>query len=567
MHRMNQLHENGPARDPDGLISPHLSPPVGDEGRRPAHRTGRRRNATLFFLAGLVACDGGAGGGEVDEDRGIGDGQAAREMGASTDSDVPVDRGAGGIGGGGDGALGGADASPADAGPVPDIGPYDPYEATGVFTNVPTEPCLDVQVPAEDLQVGFEAWAFPPGVLMYAGDVNQNGQAELFVHDFVIEQNEDDPLRRRRGLTIYERNLTGGWTKTGELRGINPQGFWDLDGDGRMEVVGGEQFVGRLNVNAEGQQTVARGTTIGVRRDDPDGTWRLDERVFAFIEQVAEDAWESPLETANDAHAVDLDGDGRKEILVEWLNRLYEWDGNAFQLVFTPEDPVFGEGGGASNTTGDFDGDGQMEMALGTWGPRFVSEDEIGIEYYHQHARILENRGDDTYVELTRLAYGMDNMIFSAAGDITGDGIDDLVIGGGRAACGRFQLWTTAGDDAFRLLWEYDIANDNGYFQADRMVTFGDVDGDGDQELIACMAKTLTVWDWRPDEVSLAGGTMVQIYGERISRVPMFPVWAADLDGDGADEVMTYDSVGHLDVGLDDVHQNPRGVLVRRLIR
>jgi hypothetical protein len=120
-----------------------------------------------------------------------------------------------------------------------------------------------------------------------------------------------------------------------------------------------------------------------------------------------------------------------------------------------------------------------------------------------------------------------------------------LLVAAGPGGCTRYQLWSTDGDDHLRLLWEYD----HQYMDLAGSVhplKFGDVDGDGDQEAVINMGLIMTVWDWRPDAASPSGGTMVQIFGERITRpqVAHGPTFAEDLDGDGRAEIIFADTVG-----------------------
>ncbi|MGK0362917.1 MAG: hypothetical protein ACI9U2_005239, partial [Bradymonadia bacterium] len=133
-----------------------------------------------------------------------------------------------------------ADRGPPDA--APDAGPpEDPYVASGVFERIPGPACATPQAPSEDMPGDFEAWAFQElGRLQYAGDVNENGRAELFVWtDFL----SDEPEHGYRGLTIYERDDEGLWSVLGQARSIIPYGFADLDRDGRNELIGGEHYL------------------------------------------------------------------------------------------------------------------------------------------------------------------------------------------------------------------------------------------------------------------------------------------------------------------------------------
>lgn len=517
----------------------HDEPPAGlDRGRqrRPVC-AGLASALSLLLLAG--ACDSGSTKPEPGD----------VNLDSTKDGDLPKD-------GGADFDVRDAEAqdgAPPDSGPVADLGPYERYYEQGIFQNVPSPVC-EVRRNPEERTAGFEEVPFPTeGRLVFAGDVDRNGRAELFVRDFNI----DPPLEGRSlGLTIYEW-ANDAWTAIGRARSIKPYGFFDLDGDGRFEVVGSEGYR-----NREGPEG-AFGSTLGVRRDEPDSEWRYDESVYRYLEEVTPGRLGSTLGNHDDGRPADVDGDGRPEILLGQLGRIDEWDGSTFVTTLAHHDPVFTEPGFGDGlaVSGDFDGDGQREVVFGAKGPPMTLP-ESGLEFHHHHYRIFEARGDDTFVETARLAMGLRSANTAAVGDITGDGIDDLLLGAGFSGCARFQLWTTAGDDRFQLLWEQDVDVDGGAAGTANRAAFGDVDGDGDMEAVLSMNNYLTVWDWRQ-------GQLVQIYGERVARpeAPWSTVWAADIDGDGADEIMTWDGLGAADAGNPgpgNEYKNPRGVLVRR---
>lgn len=467
------------------------------------------------------------------------------------------------------------DGSP-DQGAPPDLGPpADPYVAAGVFEYIPGPACETPQFIEEDLPGDFEAWVFErPGRLMFAGDIDANGRAELFVWTHNLLDEEDIPEMGYMGMTLYEREPDGEWASLGRARGIIPHAFADLDGDGRNEAIGAGQYLGSIREGEQGQTILGYGITFAVRNDDSGGgEWRYDDDVIETAYEHSPNRWRHDIPFVGHHNFLsvqvdDADSDGRPDVLLDKFNVLIEWDSGMFLQAFDPEDPVFGFGGSTGpSTIGDFDGDGRRELALPTLGPSIDTGG--GVIEWHEHYRIVESRGDNDYVDTQRLAIGLPAGRGAAAGDVNGDGVDDLLVAAGPSGCTRYQLWSTSGDNHLRLLWEYDHAYPDMSTNL-HPLKMGDVDGDGDQEAIINMGLVATVWDWRPDAASPSGGQMVQIFGERISRprVNFGPIFAEDLDGDGTAEVLFVDTVGGAEAGGGpDDWLNPRGVLIRSLRR
>ena len=457
-----------------------------------------------------------------------------------------------------------------DAEPISD----DPYVQSGAFDYLPGPPCIDPLAVVEDLTDQFEEIPFPtPGGITWVGDIDGNGRAELYVYNrYMLEEPEfiAEPDQGYRASGIFE--LAGDeWVDLGALRGMVPYGAVDLDGDGRQEIIGSRQYLAEARADAQGQTVYGFGSTFGIRQDKSEMAWRYDHDYRLYVREVREGHFDGFLPAGMigdvpDMEVTDADQDGWPEILFYYRGVLAEWDGDDFVRVFEPTDPLFGFAGSTGpSTVGDFDGDGQMELALATFGPE-VPVGDHGRTYLDQHFRILENRGDNTYVHTQRLALRMTDIRGAAAGDVNGDGIDDLLVAAGPVGCVRYQLWTTAGDDTLALAWERDVFMERGLTGNTRTLTIADVDGDGDQEMVVIMDHIFTVWDWRVDEARREA-EMVQIHGERVAPEGYgWPhVYGGDLDGDGIDEVVTWDAGTVPDVdGQRAVWANPRGVLIRR---
>lgn len=469
-----------------------------------------------------------------------------------------------------DGGLADGSVPDADAGPISD----DPYVQSGAFDYLPGPPCVDPQVVIEDLTDQFEEIPFPePGVINWVGDIDGNGRAELYVYNrYMLEEPGfiAEPDKGYRGTGIFEL-VDDAWVSLGELRGLVPYGAVDLDGDGHREIIGSRQYLADARVNAQGQTIYGVGSTFGVRQDRAQDDWRYDHDYRLYVREIREGRFDGFLPAGmmgnlSDMEVTDADRDGRPEVLFYYRNVLAEWNGDDFVRVFDPADPLFGFAGSTGpSTVGDFDGDGQMELALATFGPEIPVGDH-GRTYLDQHFRILENRGDDTYVHTGRIALRMTDVRGAAAGDVNGDGIDDLLVAAGPVGCVRYQLWTTAGDDTLTLAWERDVFMERGRTGSQRTLTTADVDGDGDQEMVVIMDHIFTIWDWRVDDARREG-EMVQIHGERVAPEGYgWPhVYGGDLDGDGIDEVVTFDAGTVPEIDRQRaVWANPRGVLIRR---
>jgi hypothetical protein len=123
-----------------------------------------------------------------------------------------------------------------------------------------------------------------------------------------------------------------------------------------------------------------------------------------------------------------------------------------------------------------------------------------------------------------------------AAGDVTGDGVGEIVTGAGAGGGPHVRVWSVAGGSVSEVtgFFAYDPA-----FPGGVAIAVGDVTGDGLGEVItgagAGGGPHVRVW-------SVAGGTVSELTGF-FAYDPAFPggvtVATADLTGDGVAEVIT----------------------------
>ena len=256
---------------------------------------------------------------------------------------------------------------------------------------------------------------------------------------------------------------------------------------------------------------------------------------------------------------VDADADGAAEILARDNSAnaifVYEADGdNSYRNTAILENPTVGNNGLSANlATGDFDGDGQIEILTG---------DDDGDVF------IYETTGNNRYSQTwrTRLDEGEPELF--ASGDMDGDGKDEFAICaktgtsiGTIALDIRYNHWlltvfASDGDDNYRPVWTQRIRDvqDGG-----NGMTIADADNDGRNELCIAVAPNFYLVrhdgrDYRPIWYHTATNTLNPI--------------VVDLNGDGenallfnSDNVLT---VFATSIGSNGQSENQQPVVATR---
>jgi hypothetical protein len=260
--------------------------------------------------------------------------------------------------------------------------------------------------------------------------------------------------------------------------------------------------------------------------------------VAVFIHENRPGRWASDYVSLNDIEIFDGDGDGKPEILVSTDQEILEWETDHFERTWSVHDvdpfdaeAELGGGGLGRLTHGDFDGDGRMEFILPALGPSGAAG--VNVEARTYYARVFENTGDDEYELVARLPVGITgNMQFVNSGDVDGDGIPEFLIGGSPGACQRFELWTATGNNLYERIWAYDGYNPRDYPTDQGATAFGDLDGDGDDELVINLGQAVMALEW-------SNGEFRRTFHHPVCQACNWsPVWTGDVDGDGADELM-----------------------------
>ena len=267
----------------------------------------------------------------------------------------------------------------------------------------------------------------------------------------------------------------------------------------------------------------------------------------------------------------DVDGDGTEDLLMGgnlngygYYARSYLFYGGSsltgniaasdYDVRFS-SDSEYNSDGPRMAASGDMDGDGQADIAIGAY---YDSAGGWGGSDYCGSVSVFDGDGlsDDT-LELDEgedKIYGVDDYDYLGyslvMGDVTGDGYDDVVAsayGNDDAASnagavyvlpGNSSLeWDTYADDAAEIEIRGDAAN--AYLGGDTLAHPGDIDGSGQLDLGLTSEAAGEVWLFRNPgagvmDVGDADHTFTGTAGDAGAMLGI----DSDLDGDGADDIV-----------------------------
>ncbi len=322
------------------------------------------------------------------------------------------------------------------------------------------------------------------------GDVDRDGDLDLVCGN-------DDPVLGGRQNRLFTNDGAGAFTDATALRlpidnePTKALALGDVDGDLDLDLLVGNRFGNRLEQN--------------------DGAGR-------FYDVTA-----SELPTAagpTSALALgDVDGDGDQDLILAGRSRLFRNDGTGTFADATAQLPPLPQ---PSTTVvlGDVDGDGDLDALFGS----FAGPD---------HNRLLQNDGTGLFTDVTagRLPTSSAQTNALALGDVDGDGDLDLLCGDGNAFVGaQSRLYRNDGTGTF-------TDDTTGHLPTATLETTAlelvDIDGDGDLDLVLTNGIT------RADQNRLyrndGTGTFTDVTATTLPLANTYTdaIAVGDVDGDG----------------------------------
>ena len=279
----------------------------------------------------------------------------------------------------------------------------------------------------------------------------------------------------------HERWVQVNWSDFNATGGATRVASGDIDGDGKDEIVIGLGPV-------EGNPLIPGGVFEVLDDDYSHLAW--GEIGWSDYNQANGESWPA---------LGDIDGDGKAEIIIglgpQGAGRIEVFDYSAKGLThrawaevgWEDYNKIWGE---TRPAAGDLDGDGKDELIVGL-GP-YPSEPSFPGGLFE----VL----DDNF---THLAWGeigwsdynqTNGESWPAAGDIDGDGKEEIILGLGSAGQGRFETFRLSANALLHLGWGQVDWQDYAQLYGETHPSTADVDFDGRDEIVLGLGKGGEGW-------------------------------------------------------------------------
>ncbi len=339
-------------------------------------------------------------------------------------------------------------------------------------------------------------------------------------------------------------NDGGGFSEAGLLYFTNNESIdeitaTDIDGDGNDDFVVNTDRDSTFVMRSNGADTFSRLASLKGQSKpanlDTDGDadlFRLQTKELSIAQNLGGGSFSSgqPLLTINSSYAsqlADFDNDGDLDLAQsdDYDFRIYRNDGNAnLDLIFTGE--VTNGGSDEILEVGDIDGDGDIDIIIS------------GRSYSGFY--LFPNTGSAAFSNPTQFASGYTIEALQVA-DMDGDGDSDVVVAQYLSSIRYLSVFINNGSGNLVRTFDSSIPVGNDF----DMLTVGDVDGDGDQDIVAPV-ENYNQGSQYGVFVYVNDGTGNITRGTDI--IPLTPdvqfsdVDLADLDGDGDLDVFVTNS-------------------------
>ncbi len=319
-----------------------------------------------------------------------------------------------------------------------------------------------------------------------AGDLDGDGY-----HDVIVGASGHDTAYLYYGSAtglVFEHAhpLTGSASTRNSSMGISVSGAGDLDGDGYDDII-----VGACNGGSAGEAYVSYGSSTGIDGGRSDLLYPLTATWSEFFGFSV-------------SGAGDVDHDGYDDVIVgayyygSRTGAAYVYLGSATGIDPGSEIPIHASDGSYTDYfgwsvsgAGDLDGDGYDDVIVGAMNEDAAGTDSGSAYVYYGSSTGIDAGRETKLVATDGASEDHLGVSVSGAGDLDGDGYDDVVVGAYHDAdsgsdAGSVYLWygSSTGID---LSTELELHASDGAADAhfgSSVANAGDLDGDGTEDLI-----------------------------------------------------------------------------------